>query len=611
MNPFPTRTLQAGAILGFFTMAVIGWKLADKPVRPTANQPEISARPAERLGRSIRRSGPPDTVRQRMAALRAIASPDDRLRATIALARSLPVSEIPAWLDGRWFPAGEGFDMILFNKLLKERWQLEDPEGMLAWSVKNNPSQARNTLSSWAETDPQRALAYLKEHPNRELEVQVLTEIAVRNPALALEALEDLSIMGNSRSGMGDYYLRQLFEQLVKSSPAALETALASLPPALRTHAETALIASRMATSFDTEIRKLWERPDGWKIFQQINNNGTDFRKRIFAELANLPPAWRANLADTPYSYVTPKDAENWVHADLEGFGFTDAQAKKIRIQAMSTLASDAPETALKLMTDMDLGADYRNTLIANLFANLGGKKEQADALLALLASDEERAQARKYLAEDTEIIESRFPKVEQPADWLAQAAALDPKSSLSGSYQYLSMLRTWDAEKITALGSEFKALPDDQKRQVAKLLTENHGYANNIITLQGEAMRFLIANPEPAPKNTEPNFDPSQARRLPDGTIITPTELPHAERATISKASQFAVNWAKNDPTAASEWVQSLPAGDARLWAQKNLATNWSQVDPEATDRWLSTLPAAERKQVRDFMTRPDAKRE
>ena len=600
MNPFPTRTLQAGAFLGFLAMVVIGWKLADEPAQPTASQPEISARPAERPTRSTRRSGPPDAVRQRMAALRAIASPTERLRATMALAKSLPVSEIPAWLDGRWFNAGEGFDLILFNKLLKERWQLEDPEGLLAWSFKNNSSQARSTLTSWAKTDPQRALTYLKEHPNRELEIQVLTEISKQNPAQALQALGELPAAGKSNSGMGDYYLQQLLQQLAKSSPTALETALASLSPALRKLAESALIGNRMATSFDTEIRKLWERPDGWKIFEQLSDNGTNFRKMIFAEMENLPPAWRAKLAENSYRYVETKDAEKWFHADLEGFGFTEAQAKDIRIRAVSALASNAPETALKLMADMDLDPNYRQNIIANLFANLDPKKVQADALLALLGSDEEREQARKYLARQSDASEPTVSKIEQPADWLTQVAALDAKSVFSISFQYLHILRSWDAEKITALSSEFKTLPDDRKRQVAKLLTQNGGFAENIKSLQGDALRYLIANPEPAPESTEPTSGNAQAQRLPDGTQFTP-----AESAAISQASEFAVNWAKQDPTAASDWVQSLPAGDAKLWAQKNLAANWAQVDPEATDRWLSTLPAADRTQVREFMTK------
>jgi hypothetical protein len=600
MNPFPTPTLRAGVILAFLTMAAIGWKLADEPERPAADQPAAATRTTDRPTRANRRGGPPDAVRQRVAALRAIASPDERLRATMALARSLPVSEIPAWLDGRWFPAGGGFDLMLFNKLLKERWQQEDPEALLAWSFKNNSSQARATLTSWAKTDPQRALDYLKANPNRELEIQVLTEIARTDPALALRALGEQPAAGRSDSGMSDYYLQQLFQQLAKSSPAALENALAALPPGLRFQAEVALINDRMATSFDTEIRKLWERPDGWRIFEQLKNDGRDLNSRIFAELANLPPAWRARLADNAYRFVGIKDAEKWIHADLEGCGFTAAQAKTIRTQGLSTLASQSPETVLKLMAEMDLESHYRRNIIGNLFANFRGSPDQADALLALLGSDEDRQMARDLANRPRE---ESLPKIEQPTDWLAQAGRADTKSGFSTSYQYLSMLRGWNADKIATLSSEFQTLPADQKRQVAKLLTGNSGYVDNITSLQGEALRYLIANPEPKPTNTEPVFDPAQAQRLPDGTLFTPADRSATDSARVSQASQFAVNWAKRDPAAASDWVQSLPAGDARLWAQKNLAANWSQVDPEAADHWLSTLPAADRAQVREFL--------
>jgi hypothetical protein len=72
-------------------------------------------------------------------------------------------------------------------------------------------------------------------------------------------------------------------------------------------------------------------------------------------------------------------------------------------------------------------------------------------------------------------------------------------------------------------------------------------------------------------------------------------------------QASQFAVNWSKIDPEAASQWVQSLPAGDAKLWAQKNLAANWTQHDPEAVDQWIKTLPAESRGEVEKFMQTHD----
>lgn len=54
MNPFPTRILQAGAILGFLTLVVIGWKLADEPESPAARSP-VSLRVLGRRGE--RRTG--------------------------------------------------------------------------------------------------------------------------------------------------------------------------------------------------------------------------------------------------------------------------------------------------------------------------------------------------------------------------------------------------------------------------------------------------------------------------------------------------------------------------------------------------------------------------
>ena len=596
MNPFPTRTLQAGAVLGFLTTAVIGWKLAGEPESSAVSQAEISNRPAERSSRparSTRRGGPPDAVRQRMAALRAITSPGDRMRATMALANSLPVSEIPAWLDGRWFPAGEGFDFILFNKLLKERWQREDPEGLLAWSSKNNPSQARGILNSWAKTDPRRALDFLKNHPNREMEVQVLAEIAKQNPSLALQALAELPATGGSQSGMDDYYLRQLLQQMAKASPAALESSLASLPPALRKQAERALIGSRLAISFDTEIRKLWERPDGWGIFENLSNYGDDFRKQLFSELGNLPPAWRARLIENSYRFIDSNSAEQWIHADLVACGFTDTQAKSLRSQAVGALAGKDPEAALRLMNDLDLDPNHRSAIIGNLFLNLRGDGEKTEALLALLDSDEERKLA---LSEMPRRVES-IPRIEQPSDWLAQAAAIDPKSGFATSFQYLSMLRTWDAGKLTVLGNEFKTLPDDEKRQVARLLTDRSMFSDNIRPLQGEALRYLIANPEP--ESNAP--DPDQIRHLPDGTPAS--RASSVTQDMIGQASQFAVNWAKQDPAAASEWVQNLPASDARQWAQKNLAANWTQFDPDAAGQWLKSLTPADRSKVEEFI--------
>jgi hypothetical protein len=197
-----------------------------------------------------------------------------------------------------------------------------------------------------------------------------------------------------------------------------------------------------------------------------------------------------------------------------------------------------------------------------------------------MLDSDEEKRIARTYLPSNRSSNSSGGSlKIETPTDWLEQVGSGDLKSG--NSYQYLAMLREWDSDKIAELGTQFRSLPDEKKRQAAEVIVGNGGYSGHLDpALVSDAIGFLVAQPA-APKdgNRSDSFDP------------------------VKQASQFAVNWSKKDPDAASQWVQSLPAGDAKLWAQKNLAANWTQYDPEAVDQWIKTLPADSRGEVEKFI--------
>jgi hypothetical protein len=579
MIAFPNNpAARAGAALGFLAMAVLGWKIAGQPQAKPVVQEESAgdaANTAKRPDRTSRRGGAPEAVRQRMAGLRAISSSGDRMRATIELANTLPASEIGAWLDGRWFDTGRGFDVTLFNKILKERWEREDPEGLVLWALKNNSQNASGTLAKWAETDPQRVTDFFKEHPNRDLELQTLSVIAKNNPAVALQALKDMKPVGNSRSGMSSYYLSQLVTQLAESSPGAVESALASLPASMQTIAESALIGQKLKTSFTTEIEKLWARPDGWKIFDAAMNNSNGMGEQIFAHLANMPEAWRASIASDSYSMIGDSDPEKWCKADLEGMGFTAEQASSIHAMALTKFGYKNPEAALKLMGELELSDNNRQNMLGNVFRNFRGGAEKAEALLALLGSEEDKQAARSAMAQNSN---SQVAKLETPDDWLEKVGGADPNTG--GTYQYLSMLRQWDQQKLTDLGSKFQSLPDELKQQTALILTRNSSSEDKLKPLQADALRYLIANPV-EPKEGQQN---QQSR-------------------TTDQASEFAVNWAKSDPAAAGDWVRSLPAGEARQWAQKNLAANWAQYDPEATEQWINSLPAEDRPQVKEFI--------
>lgn len=578
MNPLPNHpATRAGIALGFLAMTVVGWKMADEPPPQLAPQPEQTTKASNRPTRHARKSGPPDAVRQQMASIRALATPEERMRATIELAYNLPVSEIEAWMENRWFNTGQGFDLSLFNKILTERWNKEDPEGLLVWKLKNNSGNAAATLASWAAKEPERVAAFFKNHPNKNLQLQSLAAIAKTNPAFALKCLREMPASSASEDGMAGYYNNQALAELAKSSPAELEAALASLPTGLRNQAEAVLIGQRLQTSFTAEFQKLLERPDGWKILSANLSDSPGLGDKIFGQLAELPAAWKASLAANPYNLIDGSTAIKWWNADLEGLGFNEKDAKRIRSMALSRMASKQPEEALKFLGTADLDSNSRRNVISNVFGNFRGNPEKGEAMIALLGSEEEKQQARAALAANSD--SGSAQKIEKPADWLEKVATADLKSG--SSYQYLSMIREWNPEKIADLGNQFRAMPDDQKKQVAQVIASNSSNTRNMGTaLVGDAIRYLVAQPA----------DPTAERQ---GRSNDP----------IAQASNFAVNWSQTDPAAAGTWVQSLPAGDARLWAQKNLAANWAQYDPAEAAQWVKTLPASERAEVQEFM--------
>lgn len=568
----------AGGFLGFLAMAAVGWNLADIPP-PSVPAAEVPAtRRDSRPARSQRLSGPASAAAKRMEAVRSAATPEARMRATIDLASSLPPSEFAAWMEGGYFNLRGGADLTVFSKILMARWMLEDPEGLLAWSIKNDTSQSRSILATWTEKEPQRVIDFFKNHPNEEEEMRALWTIAKDHPDLALQRLRELAAGGLSRQVLD--YTSGLFFSLAEKSPAALEAALASLPPALQKQAENALIGQQLKASFSTGIRALWDRPDGWVIFERNAQQNRGMGAKIFDELANMPPAWRASLASTAHHYMDEASSLQWLDADLEGFGFSAAQAKQLRSAAFDQLADRQPEQAFKRMGEMELDPDRRRNIISNALSSVSDDPEKAAGLIALLDSEDDRKIARGVL--DANPTREEIAKLNNPADWLEKLSTIDPE--LDNSYSHLSSLEQWDQDKLSELNSQFQKMPADKKQSVARMIAANYRYGSVDPVFAGAAIRYLVENPVAVPENGRGN-----------------------DANPVVASSAYAVRLAVRDPFAAADWVETLPAGDAKLWAQKNLAKNWAQYDPKAVTQWLGTLPAEARGEVETFMKKRD----
>jgi hypothetical protein len=484
--------------------------------------------------------------KRKLDVIKRAGSSEERLRATYELAMNLPVSEIQAWLEGRLFDAG-GYELTLFSHILTERWKAEDPGGFIAWRAKERSGFPAGILAEWAAREPQQVMDFLRERVEPGFALQALTTLAGKDPALAAQGLREIAA---KCVGQGESYpLRELMKKLAATAPGTLEGLLATLPPEIREKGEQALIQKRLTESFADEFPKLANHPDGWKIFEASLSENPSLRDRLLENIGSIPASWRYAMARNASSYVSSQP-EKWFHADLEAAGFSAEDAKNIRRRALMGIASRKPQEAAALLDSMELSAAER----ANLQQHIGVYTEL-------------RQQAEP----------GKRPQVaDQPGDWLKQVAELDPQKG--NSYAYYSEMRTWDAGRIAELNKQFDTLSADQKTAVATNLTKS-GYDFDP-NFTRKAIEHLVTVP----------VDPERKR---EGRAVDPVRL----------ASSHAVQWSKNDPDAASAWVNGLPAGEAKNWAQKNLAAEWIQYDFDEANRWIKALPARERQEVETFL--------
>lgn len=572
MKPFIYQSLlKLGCLVGFLAMSVVGWNLAGGSAPSSADQHPSpvtrSARP-----RPSKPSGNRDAADAKLALIRNAATPAERMRATIELANSLSLTEFSAWLGGGWFTLRDGPELIVFTRLLRERWLREDPEGLVLWSRKNDSRNVESILAAWAENDPLAVIGFFKLHPDNTAELAALAGVARTNPDLAIRRLQELNSFGLSDSNV--YYGDDLFEILAEKSPVAFESILDSLKEPVKSRAAKILLTRKFQSDYAGELRKLWNEPDGFKVFHDLSHKLEGGPGRIFDELANVPPDWRSSIASNARDFIDATSAEKWWSADLAGAGFSESQVNDLQTQALQKMAAANPELAIQRMAGLKIyqsegdpsGNDHwliiQNAIAAN--------PEKTEELIALLSTKKDRDIAEKVMTRIAlESDESAAEEIETPESWLEKVAVIDPMAR----YSYGSKLRAWDKAKLSALGERFHSLPEDQKLKVAPTLASGVSSSDYNPPLVGEAIRYLIENPPPKP-------------------VADPNVTEDKKEPWLYAASNYVGNLAIHDPETGSTWIRTLPDGEVKLWAQVNLHSIWMKYDPAAAGQWFKALP-------------------
>ncbi|HEY1122432.1 MAG TPA: hypothetical protein VGE67_12560, partial [Haloferula sp.] len=397
---------HAAAILAFVAMACVSWMQAPSKVGTDAPAAIPSGKVQSRDARA-KRYGPPEAVQWRMEKVRQTKDPGERMRETVELVNSLPVTELRRWIERGWFAAGDGYERKVFTLLAKERWKRDDPEGYVTWGLKTR-KDGRDILVEWARTDPQRMLEFFRKNPDPMLELQLWAAAPDLDSGFAMRRLLELARAGGADPNFNYWPVDRLASVIGKTDPDLLENHLDDLPTEWRGKVRGAIVAARLQADFPAEVARLAEMPDGWALMTAARQGMEGFSLKVLDSVASFPESWKASLADDPAGLVNDP---RWLDADMEKLGFTPDQARKVLTEAMRMASFSSPQRVLGGLHASDLTDAQRRSVLACIF-HPGGDPKSMAGMLGYLNSPELRQQAEAMMATPNTPTEGASPVV-------------------------------------------------------------------------------------------------------------------------------------------------------------------------------------------------------
>lgn len=559
-------TLLLTSLLIFSAASLVGWKSADKSPREDS--------PAQFENLSSRGEARPAGNRDHgMRNLRSQRVEQDRMRSAIEMARSLPASEIRAWLDQGKFNQRKGYAMTLFEKIAFERWSQEEPVEFLVWIGENGASIDAARILAIAEANPEAigaALAAIKDKADR---IRILDSLASASPEIALTEFRKLLPLPASEWR----YYEGTLKAIMKGHPSEVEAMLRDLDGQARTGLENIVYRQKLVDDFDSAFDEIVNFPDGFtRFFEDYSLIRTLKVEDILKRLDEFPAAWKAKLASNSYLLsFKVKSHPEFLERDWTESGFSEEQSKKLTSNMFLMGVQQDPETSLPLLDQAGFSEQEKQQFLAYA-ANQSRDEKELAKLAASLTNPDDRAYFENLLAE-------RGSPAMQAQENMAPADLLEKLTSSendSDSFRMSMQMRNWTREQKEELMNSYHKLEGEPKTQAATFLAkQNRGFSPE---LRGDAIVHLLTNA--------------------DTQNIKGWNQENSREAGM-ETSQHAVDLMTTDPGQATAWVASLPDSPTRLLAKQNLALNWGNYDPEAAQKWIATQPVAEREAITKFL--------
>ena len=566
---------QIASTLGVFAVATIcGALFAGRATLTDEGAPRVTIAPAKatKSERRHRTAGIPKEVLALLQRIDAAGNPQDRLRATIQLARSLPISELEDWYEGKWFDGREDIQSTLFFQITLSRWLAADAEGLMRYCHRSDDSRGDLVAWKWARQNPKAALGYLAEMKDPAQRSKTADHMGMSLAQYQPE--EAIAGMPVLLSALRTHDLWVMMGKLAESSPEALKAAAAQWPDYVQRGIARELATAGLKRDFEGTLAELRQREDGRNLFLEAFPFHSKALQEVLKNPESLPPGWFGDIAVRAGSLLVMDDPGRWIDADLIAMGMSPDQSRQVRQMAIAEIGAKDQQQFLSLLDEGGLDPYFRRNLITSAVQRLADDKAKAEAWIAGLTDSKDIEDARQALATRLDQPEG---KAITPSDLLVDLG----KDGAALSTEQARAAGMWGGMELKIAANRFDTLPTEQKAVVARNLL-SHSHEDFPPLLQAQAIHYFAS---------DRTLDPG----IYDG--IT------GRRELSQSAALLAVKWGKDDPVMASQWVSSLPTGDERVWAAKNLAATWNEYEPVATRQWVATLAEEDRRQVLEYL--------
>lgn len=502
-------------------------------------------------------------ARLRVQQVRQARTAAERLRQVVILATNLPLAEFPRWFEGNYLRFLDSGTEDVFYQILCDRWLAAEPAEGARWLLEHRKGSAAKALASWVQADETAAIAWVKSLPasrRQETVGALISAVGTRSVAAALHLLDELRAPSLDLQGVVGKLALQDREAVLGYAGATSGN--------LRRSLLIEVAGAWMERDLRWVVALLQREGLGPETFEQLANT-THYGSAgltLLNQAAFLPKGWLEQLSDL--RMLTQGCELEWLQTKTGKHGLSKQVLQKLQLQAaaMPWWYNDKRAAGRKLVEQGDwlplqARAKIAETLALRWKDDPAAARHWVDGLQGEL-----RAAGEKGLAGlQAEIARNQQEKqLKSPAE-VIRSLESETTTGLPRSTIDWNPAETADAVKLTAT-----LAPAAAARVLNSIREDDDGLPRPVL---GAILNRAMSAP--------------------------PGDGDHQQREQTRAACRLAAGWAISEPRQAAAWVESLPAGEARLWAAKNVALQWNQYSTSEPRAWAAKLPEAERNAV------------